>query len=181
MATQLFATVYNPATLRAECEPFEIKDEQEIIDRFKGGDLLRYNTFEVETVTLDGEELKGKPKNYSKNNYLNVEKLHTPAEVVAEITTNPYPDPMLAMLDWEISDEEAGKAAKRSLQLKIDEITSKGPNAQFFLASPKNTYPEFVEVTQGMKVFDKKGAQLNAPSNDNTVPNSPSISNNLKP
>jgi hypothetical protein len=80
---KLLASFTN-ADWRRAGDDIEVQDD---LDAAKAALKIRaicFNTYEIETVTIDGKELKGDPENISKRRYVGIDKIYTKANSIVE-------------------------------------------------------------------------------------------------
>jgi hypothetical protein len=74
-------------------EPVEIKDEKDAVQIALQNHAICFTLFDVPIVTLNGQEFKGEPQDFTGRRYVGFERLYTRDEVIQHLqsnTNNPF-------------------------------------------------------------------------------------------
>jgi len=162
-------------------ETVEIKSVQEAVDYGLKKNCANFQTFEVTEVDLNGEVLKGGPKNQSDTYHLNVDKLLTAADIaasfekkVAELRPAVLQDQAtLKSMSYPFAGSYQQQKVYHQFKDKVDrnetlinsyaamrEHFSTLPPDRLFFEDPHGRRGEYVEVGQNDVVFNKSGQQI---------------------
>jgi len=140
---KLFVTVIS-SDFRISGPPIEIKDEPEAVQQTLQMRGVCFNTFEMESVTLNGKELWGEPENHSKRRYVGIDKIYSRDEVIASMQAevkNAFDDLMADAIKSVINFYN---------KMPADSVHITG------LERPG----EFIQIKSGEKVFNSAGKQI---------------------
>lgn len=125
----------------------------------------RFKTFEITSVEIDGEVLKGEPKNFSESIYVGVDQILSLADVI-----NAH--------EMEIADLESNENLRDAQMTQhfaiqahesvVFRMKTKDPSTKFIPEAGRS--PDFIELKEDDMVFDRNGQQLHPIYDGGTVP-----------
>ncbi|MCB9990438.1 MAG: hypothetical protein H6867_03530 [Rhodospirillales bacterium] len=141
--TKLFMTPYGRSWRTQEA--VEITDEQDAVGKCINSGAIAFTTHEVSIAVVDGEELRGKPRNLSPRRFVGIDKIYSPQDRIAydENTLQKERDDIMRKIL--IDFIEAHKKASPDRAYIIDVTSHPG---------------DFIELKPDEKAFGKDGQQL---------------------
>jgi hypothetical protein len=138
----------------------EVANESDAVAQALARHAICFTTFDVTSVTLNGQEMNGAPQNVTPRRYIGVDRIYTTAEVVAEMEAAFQEETEAVARKGKISPDEKewlmiSLSAFRSV---IGEYKKKSPSAAHITGLERPG--EFIELKEGEKVFDRQGRQL---------------------
>lgn len=144
-----FASFTNRDWRTSGTEP--VIDEQDAVKKALASGALCFTTYDMASVTLNGQELNGAPENFSARRYVGIEKIYTKADVLAQIDVD------------EAAHIKAGDRAFSAGELKgiYNNLRATfNRSACDAYMSGLERQGEFTSLQAGEKAFDHKGAQI---------------------
>lgn len=133
---QTYASITNP-DFRAG-EGVLVADERDAVQKTLSARGIYFRTYEVTSVVLDGQELKGKPENYSGRRFVGIERTYTRDEVFTEI------------------EKIFGRMGPNDM---VRRAFMEHPEGAAYITGLERP-GEFIRIEEGEKVFNRAGAQI---------------------
>lgn len=143
----------------------EVQDLEEAVQIALELNAPRFKTCEVTSVELDGEILKGEPKNHSANIYVGIDEILSLDDVINAHETE------IANLESNENLRDAQMTQHFAIQAHesvVFRMKTKDPSTKFIPEVGRS--PDFIELKEDDMVFDKNGGQLYPIYDGGTVP-----------
>jgi hypothetical protein len=133
---QTYASITN-ADFRAGGD-VPVASEQEAVQKTLAARGIYFRTYEVAAVVLDGQELKGKPENYSGRRFVDIERTYTREEVFTAI------------------EKIFGRMGPND---SVRQAFMEYPEGSAYITGLERP-GEFIRIEEGEKVFNRAGGQI---------------------
>jgi len=128
----------------------EVTDEADAVQKTLAQRCIAFNTYDVTSVTLNGQELKGEPENRSGRRYVGIDRLYTRDEVIADMQK---PQPGMRS-----GNREFDQIFADAVRGVIAEFRKHPADAAYITGLERPG--EFIRLKEDEKVFDRNGTQL---------------------